>query len=55
MYKRQATVAAYLNGYAGRSVEVMLKHGPLQIEWADNNHVYLTGPATLVAEGDYQL
>ncbi|MBS1347989.1 MAG: diaminopimelate epimerase [Firmicutes bacterium] len=50
-----ATVAAYLNGYADRSVEVMLKHGPLQIEWADNNHVYLTGPATLVAEGDYQL
>ena len=50
-----STVAAYLNGYTGRSAEVMLRHGSLQVEWADDGHIYMTGPATLVAEGEYLL
>lgn len=50
-----ATVAAYLNGYTGRSTEVLLRHGSLQIDWAQDGHVYLTGPAALVAEGEYLL
>ncbi len=48
-----ATVASILNGYTKNKVEVQLKYGSLQVEWAENGHVYMTGPATLVAEGEY--
>jgi len=50
-----ATVASILNGYTKNKVEVRLKYGSLQVEWAENGHVYMTGPATLVAEGEYLL
>lgn len=50
-----ATVAAILNGYIEHGAEVMLKHGSLDVEWANDHHVYMTGPATFVAEGDCQL
>lgn len=50
-----ATVAGILNGYTKNKVEVKLKYGSLQVEWAENSHVYMTGPATLVAVGDYLL
>lgn len=50
-----ATVAAILNGYTKNDVEVRLRYGSLQVEWAENGHVYMTGPATLVAEGEYLL
>lgn len=47
-----ATVAAILNGYTKNKVEVVLRHGSLNIEWAENGHVYMTGPAKFVAEGN---
>jgi diaminopimelate epimerase len=34
-----------------RRVTVKLLGGELIIEWADNNRVYMTGPATEVFEG----
>ncbi len=48
-------VASCLNGYTGRKVKVHLQAGPLEIEWSDNNHVYMTGPARKVFTGDYPL
>ena len=46
------TVAAILNGYTERTVTVHLLGGNLKIEWNKNdNHVYMTGPATTVFEG----
>lgn len=53
-----ALVAAVLTGKcnndpSGRKAIVELPGGPLQIEWsADDNHVYMTGPAVLVFTGD---
>lgn len=47
------TVAAILNGYTERTVTVHLLGGDLKIEWSKNdNHVYMTGPATTVFEGE---
>jgi diaminopimelate epimerase len=46
-------VACVLNGHTGRRVTVHLKGGALLIEWEDNNHVYMTGPAEEVFTGDY--
>ena len=46
------TVSAILNGYTKRVVTVHLLGGDLKIEWNKNdNHVYMTGPATTVFEG----
>ena len=46
------TVSAILNGYTKRVVTVHLLGGDLKIEWTKNdNHVYMTGPATTVFEG----
>lgn len=46
------TVSAILNGYTKRVVTVHLLGGNLKIEWNKNdNHVYMTGPATTVFEG----
>lgn len=46
------TVAAILNGYTKKTVTVQLLGGRLKIEWNKNdNHVYMTGPATTVFEG----
>lgn len=50
-----AGVASHLNGHTGRKVKVRLTAGHLDIEWADNNHVYMTGPARKVFTGDYPL
>lgn len=46
-------VAAVLNGYTGRKVRVRLYAGALDIEWAGNDHVYMTGPAEEVFTGEY--
>lgn len=48
-------VACVLNGLTGRKVTVHLKGGDLFIEWAEDNHVYMTGPAAEVFNGDYPL
>jgi len=44
-------VAAALNGKTGRKVDVDLPGGTLMIEWAESNHVLMTGPATEVFTG----
>lgn len=48
-------VAAHLNGLAGRRVQVQLEAGALEIEWSDDNHVYMTGPAEEVFSGTYPI
>lgn len=49
-------VAAILNGKAEEKVTVQLLGGDLQIEWAgDEAPVYMTGPATVVFDGEIQL
>lgn len=48
-----AAVASALNGHTGRRVLVRLQAGALLIEWADNNHVFMTGPAEEVFTGEY--
>jgi diaminopimelate epimerase len=50
-----AGVAANLNGLTGRKVNVLLDGGELLIEWKDDNHVYMTGPAVEVFEGSIKL
>ena len=46
-------VACNLNGLTDRKVTIELLGGNLEIEWnAENNHVYMTGPATTVFEGE---
>lgn len=47
-----AAVAAALMGYAGRTVTVSLAGGDLEIEWRKGGHVYMTGPAVEVYEGE---
>ena len=49
-----STVAAILNDFTEQKVTVHLLGGDLVIEWADDNHVYMSGPATEVFTGDYQ-
>lgn len=48
-------VAGALNGLTDRTVRVHLLGGDLEIEWNENNHVYMTGPATFVFEGEVDL
>lgn len=47
-------VAAVLNGRAERKAEVELDGGRLTIEWAEDNHIYMTGPAEKVFSGVYE-
>ncbi len=49
-----AVVAAVQNRKTGRDVEVSLLGGNLQVAWRADNHVYLTGTATLVFEGEIE-
>lgn len=46
-------VAAVRTGRSARSAVVHLPGGDLQIEWADNNHVFMTGPAVEVFRGEW--
>lgn len=46
-----AYVAAVLQGRCERRGKVHLLGGTLEMEWAENNHVYKTGPAEFVFEG----
>lgn len=45
-------VACVLNDLTERSAEVHLRGGVLGIEWAEDNHVYMTGPAEEVFTGE---
>ncbi|MEW5898644.1 MAG: diaminopimelate epimerase, partial [Bacillota bacterium] len=46
-------VAGALNGLTERAVKVHLPLGALQIEWAGDNRLYMTGPAEEVFTGSY--
>lgn len=48
-------VAAHLNGKTKREVTLHLLGGDLEIEWAENNHVYMTGPGTIVFDGEVEI
>lgn len=48
-------VAAIVTGQTGIRVTVSLTGGDLEIEWNDNNHIYMTGGATTVFEGTVSL
>jgi diaminopimelate epimerase len=48
-------VAAAITGRSARSALVHLRGGDLRIEWLDNNHVMMTGPASAVYEGTIRL
>ena len=48
-------VAGVLSGRSERQVQIELLGGHLEIEWSESdNHVYMTGPATTVFNGDWQ-
>jgi diaminopimelate epimerase len=44
-------VASNIKGITGKNVTIHLLGGDLFIEWADDNHIYMTGPAAEVFEG----
>lgn len=50
-----AAVASFLNGETARSVDIQIELGTLHIDWAEDNHVYMTGPAEIVFSGDIQI
>ena len=50
-----AMVACALLGKTGRRVLVHLPGGNLDIEWAEDNHVLMRGPAEKVFEGNYDI
>jgi diaminopimelate epimerase len=47
-------VAASLAGRTQRKILAHLPGGDLELDWADNNHVYLTGPAVEVFSGEWE-
>lgn len=49
-----SVVATSRLGLTDRRATVHLKGGDLQIHWAENNHVYMTGEAATVFEGEYE-
>ncbi len=49
-------VAAALTGRSGRQAQIIMDGGTLHIEWRQSdNHVYMTGPAEFVFDGEIQL
>ncbi len=49
-------VAAAITGRAGRQSQIVMDGGTLDIEWRTaDNHVYMTGPATFVFDGEIEL
>ncbi len=49
-------VAAALTGRAGRRSSIVMDGGTLSIEWRESdNHVYMTGPAAFVFDGEIEL
>ena len=46
-------VAAYKTGRSGRKTRIIMDGGTLDIEWSEaDSHVYMTGPAEFVFEGE---
>ena len=48
-------VAAAKTGRAGRTSDIIMDGGTLHIEWGDDNHVRMTGPAEFVFDGEAAL
>lgn len=48
-------VASVLNDKTERKVTVELLGGELEIEWAENDHVYMTGPAEIAFTGEVEI
>lgn len=49
-------VACVLNGYTDRNITVRVSGGEIKIEWnEEDNHIYMTGPATLVFTGEVEI
>ena len=49
-------VAAAVTGKAGRKSDIVMDGGTLHIEWCESdNHVYMTGPAEFVFDGEIEL
>ena len=49
-------VAACQTGKAGRKSRIIMDGGTLEIEWSEaDNHVYMTGPAEFVFDGDIEI
>ena len=49
-------VAACITGKAGRTSSIVMDGGTLDIEWREsNNHIYMTGPAVFVFDGEMEL
>jgi diaminopimelate epimerase len=49
-------VAAALTGKAGRTSQIVMDGGTLSIEWRkSDNHVYMTGPAEFVFDGEAEI
>ena len=49
------SVAATLTHRTGKTNKIIMDGGPLTIEWGDDNHIYMTGPAATVFEGTIRL
>ena len=49
-----ACVAGVLARRSGRKILAHLPGGDLELHWADDNHVYLTGPAVEVFSGEWE-
>ena len=49
-------VAAAVVGKAGRKSDIVMDGGTISIEWCENNnHIYMTGPAEFVFDGEIEL
>jgi len=49
-------VAAFKTGRAGRTSQIVMDGGTLSVEWRESdNHVYMTGPAAFVFDGEAEL
>ena len=46
-------VAAVLNEKTDQKVRIELLGGNLEIEWKEDNHIYMTGPAVTVFKGEW--
>ena len=47
-------VASALSGRTRRKILAHLRGGDLELDWAQNNHVYMTGPAVEVFSGEWK-
>ena len=48
-------VASVLNNKSEHQAIIHLTGGDLNIQWADNGHLYMTGPAELVFRGEMEI